>query len=60
MPGKSNEYVFKKAPEYDFRIDAFFHVATTKELSDQEGLIITLMGETAGKKTNLSSVTILG
>jgi hypothetical protein len=50
-----------KQPDFDFRIDAFFHVAKgEKQLSDKDGLIITLIGENGSNKVNISNVTIEG
>lgn len=50
-----------KVPDYDFRIDAFFHFAKTDtEVTEKQGIKITLIGENGKEKTNISSVNIQG
>lgn len=48
-------------PEYDFRIDAFFHFAKSNtDVSEKQGIKITLIGENGKDKSNISSLTIQG
>lgn len=61
LPIKFNEYFLTKQPDFDFRIDAFFHFAKSgTEVTEKEGIKITLIGENGKDKTNISSVTIQG
>ena len=50
----------KKTPEFDFRMDAFFHTAKGQKLSSKEGLVVSLLGEKGSNKVSLSSVRIEG
>lgn len=61
LPSKFNEYFLNKVPDFDFRIDAFFHFAKSgTEITEKQGIIITLIGENGKDKKNISSVTIQG
>lgn len=61
LPNKPNEYFLNKVPDFDFRIDAFFHFAKGgTEVTEKQGIKITLMGEKGKEKANISSVTIQG
>lgn len=44
LPEKFNEYIFSKIPEYDFRVDSFFHTLKNRELTPDEGLVVSLIG----------------